>query len=77
MEKHREHEHDNDLRLTRWICKRTKRQMRLVDHLRCPYNLGSLEDLEEGRHDEFCDFHEEVDPLNFGFRPDLTRYRSG
>ncbi len=77
MEKQRENEHESHLRLTRWICERTGRQMRLVDHLHCPYNLGSLEDLEEGRHERFCDYHEGVDPVNFGFRPGITRYRSG
>lgn len=44
---------------------------------RVPRLSRSLEDHEKGRHDEFCDFHEDVDPLNFGFRPDLTRCRLG
>ena len=60
-------EDPGQLRLKRLLCKRTGQQYTLERHERCPYCWGDRQRIERGRHEDFCDYDPERDPLHFGF----------
>ena len=65
------------LRLKRLLCKRTGEQIEPSEHERCPYCFGFLAEIEKGQHEAFCDYHEGVDPVNFGFPSEEARFEQG
>jgi len=65
------------LRLKKLLCKRTGEQIVPVEHERCPYCFGRLADIETGRHEAFCDYHEGKDPIHFGFPIEEERLERG
>lgn len=65
------------MRLKALICRRTGEIVDLAEHERCPYCFGRMEDVRTGRHEAFCDYRFEEDPVHFGFRRDSGRHVSG
>lgn len=65
------------VRIVRLVCRRTGELRSLADHLRCPYCFGRPSALRSGDHSRFCDYHQGLDPLAFGFPPDSARHRFG
>ena len=68
---------DPGVRLKRLLCRRTGDMIEPREHERCPYCFGRLAEIQRGRHEAFCDYREGVDPLNFGFPPDDSRFEQG
>ena len=66
-----------DLRLKRLLCKRTGEQVEPREHEQCPYCFGRLADVETGKHEAFCDYHQGQDPIHFGFPTDDKRSEQG
>jgi hypothetical protein len=60
-------------RLKRLLCKRTGEQVEVATHAECPYCFGRAAEIEEGRHEAFCDYQPEKDPMHFGFPADTSR----
>lgn len=58
-------------------CARLERELPVDDHAVCPYCFGDRPQIARGDRRDFCDWRKGVDPINFGFPPDLTRFRSG
>ena len=59
-------------------CRRTGQTFTVSEHLRCPYCTADRKTIEaSGRYEDFCSFDPEKDPINFGFDPDSSRFRSG
>ncbi|MCB9915548.1 MAG: hypothetical protein H6828_10425 [Planctomycetes bacterium] len=58
-------------------CRRTGQEYDCREHERCPYCFGSRGDVARGKHEEFCDFDPERDPVSFGFPPHSDREQHG
>ena len=68
---------DHRPRLKRLLCRRTNEQVDVAEHERCPYCFGVEQQIVEGRHEAFCDYKKERDPVHFGFPVDGERERHG
>ena len=64
-------------RLKRLLCRRTGEWLEPEKHELCPYCFGDLDDVGSGHHEAFCDYHEGVDPVRFGFPGDDARSEQG
>lgn len=64
-------------RLKSLLCKRTGERVAPTEHERCPYCFGKLAEIGTGQHEAFCDYHEGVDPLKFGFPGGDSRSEQG
>ncbi len=51
----------------RVFCQRLQEPVPVEEHRKCAYCFGSVEAVIEGRHEEFCDYDPDRDPLQFGF----------
>jgi hypothetical protein len=58
-------------------CARLDRELPAEEHVVCPFCFGERAKIARGDRRDFCDWKQGVDPINFGFPPDLTRFRSG
>lgn len=75
-----EDKHDDpspELHLQRLRCNRTGQQYSLDTHERCPYCWGSRERIERGKHEGFCDYDPDRDPIHFGFPDGTARHTRG
>ncbi|MCC6669888.1 MAG: hypothetical protein IT458_02420 [Planctomycetes bacterium] len=61
----------------RIYCRRVQRDLPVQEHGACPYCFGARQQIRTGEHGEFCDYHPDKDPVNFGFPPDSSRNLSG
>ncbi len=57
----------------RVFCHRLDHKLPVSEHADCPYCFGKRQQIADGEHREFCDFHPGQDPINFGFPPDSSR----
>ena len=55
------------------FCRRLQRPLPTLEHEKCPYCFGGVDEIEEGSHERFCTFRPGEDPINFGFPPDSSR----
>ena len=58
-------------------CQRTEQDLRVEEHLLCPYCFGQTANIETGEHTRFCGFEPERDPVSFGFPEHGSRYQRG
>lgn len=49
------------------FCQRIQEPLSVGEHKKCAYCHGTLEAVRDGRHEEFCDYDPDRDPLQFGF----------
>lgn len=49
------------------FCQRIQEPVSVGEHKGCAYCFGTVEAIVEGRHEEFCDYDPDRDPLQFGF----------
>jgi hypothetical protein len=59
------------------FCPRLERELPVDEHAVCPFCFGERPHIARGDRHDFCDWKKGIDPINFGFPPDLTRFRSG
>ncbi len=57
-------------------CRRTERELRVREHLTCPYCFGKKDEVASTDHGRFCDFQKGKDPVAFGFPAGAGRHRS-
>jgi hypothetical protein len=49
------------------FCQRIQEPVSVDEHKGCAYCFGTVEAVKEGKHEEFCDYDPDRDPLQFGF----------
>jgi hypothetical protein len=49
------------------FCQRIQEPVSVDEHKGCAYCFGTVEAITEGKHEEFCDYDPDRDPLQFGF----------
>ena len=67
-----------EMKVKKLRCRRTGQMFSVSEHVQCPYCYGEEKTIEGGgKYNEFCEFKEGEDPVNFGFPPDNPRTQQG
>jgi hypothetical protein len=56
-------------------CRRVNKSVTPEEHQQCPYCFGTVTEVCSGRHETFCDYDPEKDPVSFGFPPDKGHFK--
>lgn len=58
-------------------CPRLGKARPAEEHVACPYCYGRVAEVKAGDRTSFCDFKPGIDPVSFGFAPELGRFQRG
>jgi len=56
-------------------CRRVNKAVSADEHKQCPYCFGTVTEICSGRHETFCDYDPEKDPVSFGFPADKGHFK--
>ena len=59
------------------FCRRVKRFLHTQEHRNCLYCFGEKDEVQSGKHEVFCDFRPDLDPVHLGFPEETDRSDRG